>query len=300
MLENLQKHYGEALTTNYNRHDTNFEWFQTDLGKPFGILKSELSSEEINLLSSLFQSIKVIDEDQYTINQRKWYDFLFSDHEHRESPLSSDHTTSLRFYYFFLKQPIDDKQNFEEAVKGIMNTDLVIWLNLSHGIMIEEKPNHILEIDSLKDLSDTLTTDFYVEPFIYIGQLQKNDHSLKEKFSLEHACFQSIHRSSNKEKVLSFYDVLPIFILRAPSMLKKEILSNHFLEIIEDKELHHTIEAFFHSNLNASSTAKRLFIHRNSLQYRLEKLLEKTGLDIRIFSNAAFIFLAIILAQHEN
>ncbi|MFV2050796.1 helix-turn-helix domain-containing protein [Metabacillus litoralis] len=299
MLENLKKHYGEALTTNYNRHDTNFEWFQTDLGKPFGILKSVLSSEERNLLSLLFQSTNSIDETQYTLNQRKWYDFLFSDNHEKLPPLPNDHT-SLRFYYFFLKQPIDDKQNFEEAVKGIMNTELVIWLSLSHGIMIEEKPNYILEVDLLKDLSDTLTTDFYVEPFIYIGQLQKNDISLKEKFSLEHACFQNIHRSSNKDKVLSFYDVLPTLIMRAPSMLRKEILSNHFLEIIEDKELLHTIEAFFQSNLNASSTAKRLFIHRNSLQYRLEKLLEKTGLDIRIFSNAAFIFLAIILAQQEQ
>jgi DNA-binding PucR family transcriptional regulator len=82
--------------------------------------------------------------------------------------------------------------------------------------------------------------------------------------------------------------------------INRDILSNYLIEAIEDKELLLTIEAFLQSNLNASSTAKRLFIHRNSLQYRLEKLLEKTGMDIRTFSNATFIFLATMLVRKEN
>lgn len=299
MLENLFQHYGESITTAYNPNATQYEWFQTETGQPFGILKSALNSSEKDLLSSLFEPVNMVEQDHFTVSQRKWYDYLFVGDKDLQSPLLPEHP-SVRFYYFFLKQPIEDKQHFEEAVKGILDSDLVIWLNLSHGLIIEEKPNVTLEVELLKDLSDTLTTDFYVEPFIYIGQLQKNDDTLREKFLLEQSCFQHIHRSSNRNKVLSFYEVLPFLIMKSPSTVKKEILSNHIVEAIEDKELLHTIEAFFQSNLNASSTAKRLFIHRNSLQYRLEKLLEKTGLDIRNFSNAAFIFLAIILAQQEN
>ncbi|WP_026560351.1 helix-turn-helix domain-containing protein [Bacillus sp. J37] len=298
MLDNLMNHYKNAMTTTYIPHDTIYDWFQTDTGQVFGILKTAIHENEKELLSSLFQPLENISEDSFTISQQKWYTFLFSE-EMGQSPLPTENT-SVRFYYFFLKQPIDDKQNFEEAVKGIINSELVIWLSLSHGIIVEDKPQVTLEIDMLKDFSDTLTTDFYVEPFIYIGQLQKNDEDLKKKFLLEQSCFHTLHRTSNREKVMSFYEALPILIMRAPTASKKDILSNHLLEAIEDKELHHTIEAFFHSNLNASSTAKRLFIHRNSLQYRLEKLLEKTGLDIRTFSNAAFIFLASILVHYEN
>ncbi|MBU7595022.1 PucR family transcriptional regulator [Metabacillus halosaccharovorans] len=298
MLDNLMKYFKEAMTTTYIPHDTTYDWFQTDTGQVFGISKTAIHTNEKELLSSLFQPLENISEDSFTISQQKWYTFLFSE-EIGQSPLPTENT-SVRFYYFFLKQPIDDKQNFEEAVKGIINSELVIWLSLSHGIIIEDKPQVTLEIDMLKDFSDTLTTDFYVEPFIYIGQLQKNDEDLKKKFLLEQSCFHTLHRTSNREKVMSFYEALPILIMKAPTSSKKDILSNHLLEAIEDKELHHTIEAFFHSNLNASSTAKRLFIHRNSLQYRLEKLLEKTGLDIRTFSNAAFIFLASILVHYEN
>ncbi|PMC40271.1 hypothetical protein CJ195_00740 [Bacillus sp. UMB0899] len=299
MLDNLMKHFKETMTLTYIPDDTTYEWFQTDAGQVFGILKSALHTSEKELLSSLFQPLETISDETYTFNQQKWYTFLFSEEKGQSSPLPVDNT-SVRFYYFFLKKPIDDKQNFEEAVKGIINSELIIWLSLSHGIIIEDKPQVSLEVDMLKDLSDTLTTDFYVEPFIYIGQLQKNDEKLKEKFLLEQSCFHTIHRTSNREKVMSFYEVLPIFIMQVPTPNKKDILSNHIIEAIEDKELHHTIEAFFHSNLNASSTAKRLFIHRNSLQYRLEKLLEKTGLDIRTFSNAAFIFLAIVLVHYET
>ncbi|MCM3443259.1 PucR family transcriptional regulator [Metabacillus halosaccharovorans] len=298
MLDNLMKHYKNAMTTTYIPHDTTYDWFQTDAGQVFGISKTTIHANEKELLSSLFQPLENISEDSFTISQQKWYTFLFSE-EMGQSPLPTENT-SVRFYYFFLKQPIDDKQNFEEAVKGIINSELVIWLSFSHGIIVEDKPQVTLEIDMLKDFSDTLTTDFYVEPFIYVGQLQKNDEDLKKKFLLEQSCFHTLHRTSNREKVMSFYEALPILIMKAPTASKKDILSNHLLEAIEDKELHHTIEAFFHSNLNASSTAKRLFIHRNSLQYRLEKLLEKTGLDIRTFSNAAFIFLASILVHYEN
>ncbi|WP_226529781.1 PucR family transcriptional regulator [Metabacillus niabensis] len=298
MLDNLMKHYKDAMTTTYIPHDTTYDWFQTDTGQVFGISKTAIHANEKVLLSSLFQPLENISEDSFTISQQKWYTFLFSE-EMGPSPLPTENT-SVRFYYFFLKQPIDDKQNFEEAVKGIINSELVIWLSLSHGIIVEDKPQVTLEIDMLKDFSDTLTTDFYVEPFIYIGQLQKNDEDLKKKFLLEQSCFHTLHRTSNREKVMSFYEALPILIMKAPTASKKDLLSNHLLEAIEDKELHHTIEAFFHSNLNASSTAKRLFIHRNSLQYRLEKLLEKTGLDIRTFSNASFIFLASILVHYEN
>lgn len=299
MLNNLTKHFKEAMTITYSPQDPTYDWFQTDAGQVFGILKTALNTSEKELLSSLFQPLENISEDTYTISQQKWYHFLFSENSEHPSPLPAKNT-SVRFYYFFLKQQIDDKQHFEEAVKGIINSELIIWLSLSHGIIIEDKPQVSLEVDMLKDLSDTLTTDFYVEPFIYIGQLQKNDAKLKEKFLLEQSCFHSIHRTSNREKVISFYEALPIFIMKAPIPNKKDILSNHIVEAIEDKELHHTIEAFFQSNLNASSTAKRLFIHRNSLQYRLEKLLEKTGLDIRTFSNAAFIYLAILLVHHED
>lgn len=296
MLENLKQHYKDAMTLDKNVTDTNYEWFRTDLGQTFGILKTALTEKERDLLITLFQQATPTFEDTYTTNERKWFNYLFQS-EQNQTPLPTDQVT-VRFYYFYLKRPIDDKQNFEEAIRGMINSKLIIWLSYSNGIIIEEKPSITVDVEMIKDLCGTLTTDLYVETYLYVGQLQKNDADLKEKFTLEQKCFQSLYRSATQEKALTFYEALPLLIMQSPTSIQKDILSNQLIEALNDQETLQTIEAFLQANLNASSTAKRLFIHRNSFQYRLEKLLEKTGLDIRTFSNAAFIFLAIILVRH--
>jgi hypothetical protein len=260
MIKNLMLHFQEAMTTTYHPNDSSFELFQTELGQTFGIRKTSLSAKERELLFALFQSVETLNKDYLTVVQRQWIDYLYSENNDVQSPLSTGHST-VRFYYFYLNQTVDDKQNFEDAIQGIIHSDLIIWLDFSHGIIIEDKPTTTPEVESFKALSASLTTDFYIESTFYIGQLQKNDADLKKKFSLEQSCFQAMDRSSNREKALTFYEALPLLIMRAPTSFKKDILSNLLVETLEDREILHTIEAFLQANLNASSTAKRLFIH---------------------------------------
>ena len=101
MLDNLMKHYKNAMTTTYIPHDTTYDWFQTDAGQVFGISKTTIHANEKELLSSLFQPLENISEDSFTISQQKWYTFLFSE-EMGQSPLPTENA-SVRFYYFFLK-----------------------------------------------------------------------------------------------------------------------------------------------------------------------------------------------------
>ena len=61
-----------------------------------------------------------------------------------------------------------------------------------------------------------------------------------------------------------------------------------------DEETRSTIDTFFAHNLNVSETARRLFVHRNTLVYRLEKLRQLTGLDIRTFDDAMTFRIASI------
>jgi DNA-binding PucR family transcriptional regulator len=80
-------------------------------------------------------------------------------------------------------------------------------------------------------------------------------------------------------------------------MISKKVLSEYVLESFQDQELVNTINVFLQCNLNASLAAKKLYIHRNSLQYRIDRFIEKTGLDIRIFANATFAYLAIHISE---
>lgn len=62
-----------------------------------------------------------------------------------------------------------------------------------------------------------------------------------------------------------------------------------------DEETIQTLEAFFELNCNVSETAKRLYIHRNTLLYRLDKFRQESGLDVRNFNQAVHVKIALQL-----
>ena len=65
-----------------------------------------------------------------------------------------------------------------------------------------------------------------------------------------------------------------------------------------DEETLSTIHKFFDNSLNVSETARQLFVHRNTLVYRLEKLQKTTGLDIRVFEDALTFRIALMVANY--
>ena len=64
------------------------------------------------------------------------------------------------------------------------------------------------------------------------------------------------------------------------------------------EEILTTINKFFENNLNVSETSRQLFIHRNTLVYRIEKLQKSTGLDIRVFDDALTFKIALMVVNY--
>ncbi len=73
---------------------------------------------------------------------------------------------------------------------------------------------------------------------------------------------------------------------------------NGYLADDFDEETLMTIGKFFDNNLNISETSRQLYIHRNTLVYRLDKLQKVTGLDIRIFEDAITFKIAIMVSKY--
>lgn len=76
---------------------------------------------------------------------------------------------------------------------------------------------------------------------------------------------------------LSFKDVLS---------LRNNLIDDKFKAIMEDKDLATSIEEFFKYDLNIAETSRNSFLHRNTLLYRLNKIANLTGLNIRNFDDA--------------
>ncbi|EXX87881.1 hypothetical protein BG53_03000 [Paenibacillus darwinianus] len=66
-------------------------------------------------------------------------------------------------------------------------------------------------------------------------------------------------------------------------------------DVLFEPEIVGTLETYFNMNCNVSDTAKKLFIHRNTLLYRLDKLKQDTGLDVRLFRDAVLVKLILLL-----
>ena len=75
-------------------------------------------------------------------------------------------------------------------------------------------------------------------------------------------------------------------------MFKKETLD------VLDQETILTIQKFFKHNLNVSETARELFVHRNTLVYRLDKIEKVTGLDLREFDQAVTFKVAMMVKKY--
>ena len=67
-----------------------------------------------------------------------------------------------------------------------------------------------------------------------------------------------------------------------------------------DEETLTTVNKFFENNLNVSETSRQLYIHRNTLVYRLDKLQKMTGLDLRNFDDAIIVKIMLMVSKYLN
>lgn len=81
-------------------------------------------------------------------------------------------------------------------------------------------------------------------------------------------------------------------------MFIKEVFGDKIPEILDDEESMSTINKFFENNLNISETARQLYVHRNTLVYRLERIEKIIGLDIRKFDDAMTFRIAVMVLAH--
>lgn len=105
------------------------------------------------------------------------------------------------------------------------------------------------------------------------------------------------------EKDIISYDNLGIgrLIYQLPTTLCElfldEVFKKESINVL-DSETIYTIQKFFENNLNVSETSRKLFVHRNTLVYRLDKIKKLTGLDLREFDDAIIFKVAMMVNKY--
>ena len=131
-----------------------------------------------------------------------------------------------------------------------------------------------------------------------VNELKEVSRSYKEaKMALD------VGKIFMEEKNLIAYSKLGIgrIIFQLPIPLCrifiKEIFGEKSIEDF-DSDISETIEKFFENSLNVSETSRQLFIHRNTLVYRLDKIQKMTNLDIRVFEDAITFKIAMMVVKY--
>jgi carbohydrate diacid regulator len=183
--------------------------------------------------------------------------------------------------------------------------DYVISVGESDIVLVKElkTASDNKNIESFaKNIVDTVSTEFYMKVVVGIGTVVTSIKELARSYKDAQVALE-VGRVFDTEKSIINYENLGIgrLIYQLPTtlceMFLQEVFKRGSLESL-DRETLMTIQAFFDNNLNVSETARKLFVHRNTLVYRLEKIKKLTGLDLREFDNAITFKVALMVKKY--
>lgn len=183
--------------------------------------------------------------------------------------------------------------------------DFVLNITESDIVLVKEIKSNVESKDLEKlarSISDTLSSEFYTRVNVGIGTVVMGIKDLARSFKEAQIALE-VGKVFDTDKVIVSYDNLGIarLIYHLPTTLCETFLQEVFKKgSIEslDHETLFTIQRFFENNLNVSETSRKLFVHRNTLVYRLEKIKKLTGLDLREFDHAIVFKIALMVKKY--
>ena len=183
--------------------------------------------------------------------------------------------------------------------------DFVISINESDIAVVKQLTTATTTEDLEKlahNMEDVLKNELYVRTVIGFGTIAEHLRNLADSYKEAQTAID-VGKVFDTEKSIINYENLGIgrLIYQLPTTLCEIFLSEVFKKnSIDslDQETLFTINKFFENNLNVSETSRKLFVHRNTLVYRLEKIKKLTGLDLREFDHAIIFKVAMMVRKY--
>lgn len=189
----------------------------------------------------------------------------------------------------------DRDKNF---VISVSESDVVLIKELSEKVEGNELRNIAVSIEQ------AIHNELMIKTVIGVGTIAKHLREVADRYKEARVAIE-VGEVFDTDKTVINYENLGIgrLIYQLPTTLCEMFLSEVFkknpIESL-DQETLYTINKFFENNLNVSETSRKLFVHRNTLVYRLEKIKKLTGLDLREFDHAIVFKVALMVKKYLN
>ena len=193
-----------------------------------------------------------------------------------------------------LQRLFPDKQ--KDFVLNINETDVVVIKALPSA----ECPEEILK--TAQTIEATMLDEMGIKCVIGISTNARHLRELADRYKEAQVAID-VGRVFESEKSIINYETLGLgrIIYQLPTtlceMFLNEVFKKNPIETLDEDTLE-TINKFFENNLNVSETSRKLYVHRNTLVYRLEKIKKLTGLDLREFDHAIVFKVAMMVKMY--
>ena len=218
----------------------------------------------------------------------------FSNEENRIVVVAKFATVTETPPYEMVQSIVTSKE--KDYVINISEQDVVIVREVDKNVEIEELEGYA------RGILSALSTEFGAKALIGISSVVDNLKDLARAYKEARIALE-VGKVFDIEKPVMSYENLGIgrLIYQLPTTLCDIFLGEVFkkgsLESL-DRETLMTVQSFFENNLNVSETSRKLFVHRNTLVYRLEKIRKLTGLDLREFDHAVTFKVALMVKKY--
>ena len=217
--------------------------------------------------------------------------------------------TEVKRVVYIVETNRDKDGNDLEKVRSLFegkNRDFVTAVDEKNIIVVKE----VSENDTANDIAKTAevilaafnsdSSDIHVAYGTVVSEIKEVSRSYKEaRMALD------VGKIFFEERKVIAYSTLGIgrLIYQLPiplcKMFIREIFDGKSPDDFDEETLT-TINKFFENSLNVSETSRQLYIHRNTLVYRLDKLQKSTGLDLRVFEDAITFKIALMVVKYMN
>ena len=216
--------------------------------------------------------------------------------------------TSVNRVVFLIETKDEKDSNALETVKGLFagkSRDFITQVDEKNIILVKE----LKEEEGYEDMEktanvilDMLNTEAMISLHVSFGTIVNEIKDVSRSYK-EAKMALDVGKIFYSDQNVIAYSSLGIgrLIYQLPMPLCKMFIGEIFGENTPDDfddETIATINKFFENSLNVSETSRQLYIHRNTLVYRLDKLEKSTGLDLRVFDDAITFKIALMVVKY--
>lgn len=287
-IDFLHKNYPNSFFT-VQQNDSKKFFFMPSQNEYLAIPLQDISETELNILNHIKEKIH-----HHTLRkpENPWHDFLFFD---GKQPKEKKAIRTIQF--LITSQEENEATHWLSAMKEMFNTPLAaFFVDGSYGVIIEKEQKSNYSLEEIEGILKTLENDFSIKAKAFVSSYLPLDEQYKALFLAQKQLFLSEQNQIQNNQAVGIASIALDYLTK--DTFKQSILFNFYAEQLSlDTEMKEIILALWHNQGNISSAAKELYMHRNTLRYRIEKFSEQTSLSLKSMDD---LVLAYLFVQHSK